>query len=76
VRRARRRVGVDDAIARYVDDATSMVAHAHTVRNAHITRSRRARKYLIKNKKVGHAGVVVEGFETHRATRMLATMNQ
>jgi hypothetical protein len=29
VRRARRRVGVDDAIARYVDDATSTVAHAH-----------------------------------------------
>jgi len=25
VRRARRRIGVDDAIARYVDDATSTV---------------------------------------------------
>ena len=75
VRRARRRIGVDAAIARYVDDATSMVAFAHTVRKAHTARSRGARKYLIKNKKVGHAGVVVEAFETHRATRMLATIN-
>ena len=52
-----------------------MVAHAHTVRNAQNARSRGARKYLIKNKKVGHAGVVVYEFETHRATRTLATIN-